>query len=216
MNPGTLNPHMILPGTTVPGLPEEMWNKIADYLEPKDLGNLDQVDKNFNKLVSENPRGLDLHKKILTGQVAQKNIDKLWNHPEANFDVSSNGSLKIISKRNLIGRFWKWIRNRDGDVTKKVQDAAKSTLKEAYRRAVGNKQFYEVAYRDGSRVFDVAYNYSDRQTIDEFACKLYHSKQFGSLGDDLYKMFQNPNINYGTRTDFQGDIVSKKVDWVKI
>jgi hypothetical protein len=52
---------------------------------------------------------------------AKKNLEKLNAHPDGIFTVSKKEKLVHISSWNLTGRFVKWIHNRDGTITTKVQ-----------------------------------------------------------------------------------------------
>ncbi len=106
-------------------------------------------------------------------------------------------------------RFIKWIRNWNGNVTKKVQNAAKVTLEEAYRLAVDNKQYIRGRYTDGSWIFKASLEYSDRFSdfypINEVACKLSHSKQFASIDKNTYDLFKK-NIFYCDHTTYDNTI----------
>lgn len=65
----------------------------------------------------------------MKNEVTLSNIQLLWNHSEnENWDVNRDGKLSILSNWNLIGRFIKWISNRNGEVTAKIHTAIKETL----------------------------------------------------------------------------------------
>jgi|EndMetStandDraft_5_1072996.scaffolds.fasta_scaffold800311_1 hypothetical protein len=59
---------------------------------------------------------------------AMRNAQLIIDNPNGNFTISSRG-LEVISKFNIMGRLIKWIQDRRGGVTAKVNEIANETLK---------------------------------------------------------------------------------------
>lgn len=59
--------------------------------------------------------------------LAKKNLEKFNAHPDGIFTVSKKEKLVHISSWNLLGRFVKWIQNRHGEITTKVQEVIKES-----------------------------------------------------------------------------------------
>lgn len=79
--------------------------------------------------------------------VDKHNADILFNYTEANFDINSKGELIVIGKYNYLGRFIKWIRNFNEDVTIRVKKAVKDTLKHiCLHNKNSNKTVHEMVY----------------------------------------------------------------------
>jgi hypothetical protein len=58
----------------------------------------------------------------------KNNAAVLFNNADAILNVDNSGNLSIISNWNLIGRLVKFLKNLDGSVTEKINNAALKTL----------------------------------------------------------------------------------------
>ncbi len=146
-------------------LPSDMWNKINSYLEVEDLAQVDQTNVYIHKITSADYR-LYLHKVKLKTEVVRENLEVLWNNPEGNFYVNSEGALKIISSWNLAGRVLKWIFDFNGIITKKVNDAAKLSLEEAFRLIIFKNESLSV---ETLYWFNSADKYLSTEFFNEFS-----------------------------------------------
>lgn len=106
------------------------------------------------------------------------NTDILWNSTEdANFNVDNEGRLSVISKWNLIGRLVKWVRDWNGDVTAKINEAIKETF-DGIRESNAQNKFIYVRKRGNFWFFDSVRAYSSHYPAYYVAEKIQKSSQF--------------------------------------
>ncbi len=122
---------------------------------------------------------------VLTREVMQCNANVLWNDSSSNLDVNKDGKLSVISKWNLIGRFWKWIRNFDGGVTEKIHQAVKETF-ETILEENNNKRLVYVRYYGRGLItiaFDPVATYSPQYPANYVASLIKDNPPFDKIQD---------------------------------
>lgn len=114
-------------------------------------------------------------------EVLRNNAHLLWiilpENPanRANLNVDRHGNLYVISKCNLIGRLIKWIQNRKGSVTLKIQQVATETLDFIKKYNLANPK--DLFYVFDSTGWDGGL-YATKYSADQLAQKMQQAPRF--------------------------------------
>lgn len=107
------------------------------------------------------------------------NLDILWNQPDARLTCDKNDKLSTISSWNVIGRLINWIADRNGSMTRKIQEAAQKTLHQIVEENnQGKSHLVYVRNSDHHIFFDATLAYSPYFPADYLAKRITEIPKF--------------------------------------
>jgi hypothetical protein len=119
----------------------------------------------------------------------EHNAEILWNSSDSTIFNLDGNRLSTISRWNFIGRFIKWIKDRDGSLTAKINDVVKNTFETIAGVNEGKTNFIckggkKLVYvHDKGKglwafLFDATYAYSKQYPAYLMADKIRQNPQF--------------------------------------
>ncbi len=140
-------------------------------------------------------------------EIRDHNANVLWNsHSHANFDVDSKGRLLAISKWNVFGRLFKWIRNLNGAVTDKVNQTVASTF-DAIAEVNNQADAKKIYVRDqewgvNALFFDATAAYSPYYPAPDLAHKILSTPHIDRTVRDAALRVRDQNNLYDVKKDW--------------
>lgn len=156
-------------------------------------------------------------------KIAKRNADLLWNILDRNgiskatLNVDNKGQISTIAKWNLVGRLVRWIRDRNGELTKKIHEVTAQTLNcisdynQEKKLENSNLRFY---VKRGSESYWIP-NYSSIYPADYLAKRVIVSPLFGnneSIKIAAQKLIDNKDI-YPSFANNAADKNDERVLW---